>query len=326
MKFINLAIIALSSVSLVLSKPLTDKNQCKDKLCYVISSGSGGTAFVKGFNTGYTNSKVLDIPSSVTIEGNYFTINGIDRLAFSGLSTLEEIRIASGINKLTLTYGAFSELPNLKRVTLSNKSFEANDLSSFSSPNKEVMFLGNGVKDYTNSQVKYLFKNVFGLKTKTYQDEYDYQRKTDIFELAKTVSGYARISDNRDGDNAITVLKTKFGSPLGRARLFRLLAIELGIKASDIKVAYDGKSKYWNYIKVDGSWYNADINYPFRLHTQYYEAEWKYPFFVGASEYKKRESITASPKQWRVMLTNYGYSDESRGQPTNEIFTGKLKD
>ncbi|ORX79126.1 hypothetical protein BCR32DRAFT_269647 [Anaeromyces robustus] len=326
MKFINLAIIALSSASLVLSKPVTDKNQCKDKLCYLVSGSTGGTAYVKGFNTGYTNSKTLSIPSSVNIDGNVFTINGIDYMAFNGLKTLEEISIASGINKLTLTYGAFSELPNLKKVTLSNKSFDARDLSSFSSPNKEVMFIGNGVKDYTNNQVKYLFKNVFGLKAKTYQDEYDYQRKTDLFELAKTVSSYARLSDNRDGDNAITVLKTKFGTSLGRARLFRLLAIELGIKASDIKVAYDGNKKYWNYIRVNGSWYNCDVNYPYRTYSQYYEAEWKYPFFVGASEFKKRESITANPKQWRVMLTNYGYRDESRGQPTNEIFTGKLMD
>jgi len=324
MKFINLAIVALSSVSLVLSKPLTDKNQCYKEFCYLIEKGSGGPASVKGFSADYQDSKVANIPSSVTIQGNTFYINAIERNAFSNLDTLEEVNIASGISNLKLNYGAFANCPNLKRVVLNNQSFTLDDpLATFTSPNRAVTFLGRGVKDYTDKHMKKILTNgVFQMEVKKYKDTHDYDRKNDLFVLARTISQY-RFADFNDGDNAITVYKTGFGTDAGHARLYRLLAITMGVKSDEILVAYDGKSKYWNYIKVDGYWYNASVEYPFRFVSEYHIAEWKKPFFHGNEEWKGE--TTVAPSQWLVMKTNYGYKDELRGQPAYENFDSYLK-
>jgi len=323
MKFINLAIIALSSISLVLSKPLTDKNYCYKEFCYLVENGSGGPATIKGFSAKYQNSKVANIPASVNIEGNTFYIKTIDRLAFSKLSTLEEVNIASGISNLTIKYGAFSECPNLKRVVLNCQKYTIDDpLATFTSPNRAVQFLGKGVKDYTDKHMSKIIKN-YSLPSKSkYTDLYDYERKSDLFVLARHLSQY-RYADFNDGDNAITLYKTGFGTDAGHARLFRLLAIAMGVKSNEILVAYDGKGKYWNYVKVDGYWYNASVNYPFRMVSDYYYAEWKKPFFHGNEEWKGE--TTVPPSQWLVMKTNYGYKDELRGQPTYENFDSYLR-
>jgi len=321
MKFMNLFIISLSSANLVLSN-LTDMNQCQDKLCYLISNGSGGTATVTGFSAKYADSKVADIPASVNIKSNIFRINSIDRLAFSELKNLQEVNIASGISDLTLSYGAFSKCPNLKRVVFDNQSFTIEDLSTFTSPNRDITFLGKGVKNYTDNQIKIILAQL-GMKASKYSDLYDYQRKVDIFNVAKNVSQY-HVSDNADGDNAIVITKIGYGSDAGRARLFRLLAIAKGINPNDILIATDGNGKYWNFIKVDNYWYNASVNYPFRFITEYHYAEWKRPFFLGNKDFMKEEGITASPSQWRVVFTNYGYQDELRGQQAYDLFDNYL--
>ncbi|ORX79125.1 hypothetical protein BCR32DRAFT_269646 [Anaeromyces robustus] len=322
MKFLNLSVLLLAS--LASAAPLRDKYQCKDKLCYVVSSSTGGTAYIRAFNTGYTNSKTLDVPSSINIDGNVFKVNGVYLNTFDDLKTLEEINIPSGISKFTFSHETFNNCPKLKRVVLNNQVSDANDSAIFNSPNNNIVFQGKGVKTLTDSQVKYfLFRNM-DMSTKKYQDLYDYQRKTDLFNLAKKLSSYARISSTTDGDNALTVMKTKYGTDAGRARLFRLLAIEMGYKSDEILVASDG-TKYWNYVKADGVWYNVDVNYPFTRYTEYYEAEWRYPFLVGNKDFKKRKSISSDPKQWRVMYSNYGYKDEFRGQQTYDIFDQYLR-
>jgi len=303
-------------------RAINDKNQCNDQYCYWVSGPSGGTATIVGFGNKNKNSKVVNVPNKVVFEGHTYYVNSVGYGAFGRYDQIEEVNIASGIDNLDLSHGAFAENKNLKRVVL-NSPVSALDLTAFSSPHKDCVFLGKGVKSFTDGQVKRLLIS-FGIKTKDYSKIDDYTRKVDLFELAKTLSQYLKVSDIKDSGNAIAALEIKFATSAGYARLYRLLAIAMGVPEKDILVGHDGNGNYFNYTKLDNVWFNLSVDYPFRRYSLYYQT-WQYEFFVDNATFKSRIKSKTSPSSWYVMFSNYGYSDEFRGQQSYDIFDQYLK-
>jgi len=325
MRFFSIALLAfagLVSASPIMEKRrINDKNQCNDQYCYWVSGPNGGTATLVGFGNKNQNSKVVNVPNKVVFEGYTYKVDSVGVFAFSN-SDITEVNVARGISELRLSHDAFAGCKNLKRVVLNSPVVGLVDDSPFREPNKDCVFLGQGVKSFTNDQVKYLLKSLrFEKKDYGYDD---YQKKSDLFELAKNLSQYLRISDIKDAGNALTAMKIKFASSAGYARLFRLLAIEMGISEKDILVAHDGKNAYFNYVKVDGYWYNCQVDYPYRRYPLFYQT-WERPFFMGNAEMKKNLSTSVNPSNWYVLFSNYGYGDEFRGQQSYQIFDQYLK-
>jgi len=310
MKFINIALLAICNIHLALSKALSGEDKCNDQFCYWVADD--GSATILGFSENSQPTKILNIPSSVNFDGvdYYVKAAGVD--AFSKDNTIEEVNVSSEIDDFYLDSNAFSECPNLKKVVFNNYSVSAADLTSFSEPNKDISFMGNGVKTFTDDQVKKLIKK-WGFGVKNYWNESDYTRKDDLFELAKCLTQYLHISNYEDSGSAIVAIKTKFASYGGYARLYRLLAVAMGIVDYNIFVASDGKNHYWNYVLVENMWYNVDVtSFPFRRYTSYYQTEWQKPFFlsIDALLEVRSDKISTKPSEWVVLYTNYGYPDE----------------
>ncbi|OUM65859.1 hypothetical protein PIROE2DRAFT_7015 [Piromyces sp. E2] len=329
MKFVNFAILALASVNFVSASPIkekraiNDKNQCNDQYCYWVSGPSGGTATLVGFGRKNQNSKVVNVPTKVVFEGYTYKVTSVGENAF-GNTAITEVNVASGISELKLSHNAFADCKNLKRVVLNSPVVGLVDNTPFSNPNKDCVFLGQGVKTFTNDQVKRLLKSL-NIEKKDYSKIDDYQRKVALFELAKTLSQYIRISDNKDGGNVIAAIKTKFGNSAGRARLYRLLAIEMGVPKKDIFIGHDGKNAYFYYLKLDNVWFNCEVDYPFRRYSVYYQAEWQRPFFMDNASMKTNLGTSVNPSSWYVLFSEYGYGDEFRGQQSYDIFDQYLR-
>jgi len=322
MKFINLSLVALGC-SLALGKPLTNKVQCDKKLCYWISSSTGGNAYVSGLANENKNAKSISIPSVVTFEGYRFNVIGTIMGALSGNSNLEEINVASGINNLDLSNDVFANCSNLKRVVLSNKSISAVNLTPFSNPSLNIVFYGRATKSLVDNQAPKLLDR-WNISKKNYNSETQMTRKTDLFNLGKYMNYYILVNDNSRYDSAAVSIKTSRASHSGYARTYRFLAMAMGIPKNNILVATDGNNHYWNLVKVDGKWYNADmINYPFPSVRNYEMAEDKRPLFLNNSKFKEQlasnySNTNTNPSQWSVVLNMYGYPDEFNGQQTTE--------
>eukprot|EP00833_Pecoramyces_ruminatium_P011395 jgi/Orpsp1_1/1185427/evm.model.c7180000093702.1 len=320
MKFINSAIFAVSCINLALSKAIGGEDKCNDQFCFWLTNE--GSATILGFSQNNQNTKVLDIPASVNFDGRDYYVNAAGVGAFSGNENLEEVNVSSYIDNLYLDTDAFAYCSNLKKVVFNNKSVSAANTSSFASPNKDISFTGRGVSSYTNDQALKLITQ-WGFSVKNYNNESDYTRKEDLFNLAKYLTQYLRINEIKDSGNALVAIKVKFASYDGYARLFRIFAIAMGIPENYIYVASDGNNHYWNYCFIDNMWYNVDIiNYPYRRYSLYSIAESQRPFYHGYTEFKEmnNDSIYASPSQWVVLFNNYGYPNELNGQQTSDNF------
>eukprot|EP00833_Pecoramyces_ruminatium_P007557 jgi/Orpsp1_1/1181589/evm.model.c7180000077847.1 len=324
MKYINLVLFAVSCINLALSRALTGEDKCNDQFCFWVTNE--GLATILGFSQTNQNARILNIPGSVNFDGHDYYVNAVGVGAFSGNENLEEVNVSSYIDNLYLDTDAFAECPNLKNVAFDNKSVSAADLSSFASPNKDISFTGRGVVTFVNDQALKLITQ-WGFSVKNYKNESDYTRKEDLFNLAKHLSQYLHISEFRDTKSVIVAIKVKFGTYDSYARLFRILAIAMGIPENYIYIASDGNNHYWNYCFIDNMWYNVDIiNYPYRRYSLYSIAESQRPFYHGYTEFKEmnNDSIYASPSQWVVLYNNYGYPDEFDGQQVFENFDAFL--
>lgn len=322
MKFINLSFIALFGSSFVLAKPL-DKNQCTKELCYWISSSTGGTATVVGLATGNSKAKSISIPSSVKFDKYTFTVDSVYMGAFANNKNLQEVNVSSAIKTLSISHNAFTDCSNLKRVVLSCQTVSTPNLTPFNKPSNDIVFYGRGVKSLVDDHSKMLASQ-WGFNTKNYANLSQITRKTDLFNLGKMMSYMIIFADNTKYDSALVSIKTSRASNAGFARLFRFLAIGMGIPKNNILVANDGNGHYWNLIKVDGKWYNADISgYAFGSARDYQDAEANRPLFQTKTAFKqylsnKYSNANTNPSQWNVALNVYGYPDEFNGQPTVE--------
>jgi len=332
MKFINLTLLVLagsfvSSRAVEEKRTLNDKQQCDGSLCYWISGPNGGTATLVGFDSSNKkqSQKTLNIPYSVKFEKYTYLVDSVLESAFSGNRELQEVNVSSSIKTLNVSHRTFAECPNLTRVVFNNQKVTASNLYAFYNPNKNIAFLGRGVKSYTDDQTDKLIFD-WNIDVQNFSKIDDYHRKVALFNLGKRLVRYLSNSSAKDAGNAITAIKTRAANSAGYARLFRLLAIAMGYPSKEILVAHDGNGNYFNYVKLDGYWYNISVkDIPYDKYQEYYEAEWQYPPFVDMKTQKKRLNTKADPSNWYVMFSNYGYSDEFRGQQSYDKFDQYLK-
>jgi len=329
MKYINLVLLAICNINLALTKAIVGKDRCNDQFCYWTNMEDGfGYATILGFSKNNKDTKVANIPSHVVFDDIKYYVHAAGVGAFINSEELEEVFVSSKIDNFYLDHDAFSKCPNLKKVHFDNKYVTTADLSNFSSSNMDISFLGRGVKVFTDDQSEKLLEQ-WELPQKNYYYETDYDRKVALFELAKSLTQYLRIKSYQDSGSAIVAIKNKFASYDGYARLYRALAIKMGVPEEHILVASDGEAHYWNYVFVDNAWYNVDITYfPFRRYSLYYQSEGETPFFLTNSSLQKVRSneITTEPSEWVVLHSNYGYPDELKAdQEKSENFNTYLK-
>eukprot|EP00833_Pecoramyces_ruminatium_P011681 jgi/Orpsp1_1/1185713/evm.model.c7180000094921.1 len=329
MKFINFTLFIFCNINLALSKAIIGKDRCNDQFCYWTTMEDGfGYATILGFSKNNKNTTIINIPSHVYFDDIEYYVHAAGIGAFINNEDLEEVHVSSKIDNFYLDHDAFSKCPNLKKVYFDNKYVTTADLSNFSSPNKDISFFGRGVKVFANDQAAKLIEQ-WGFTEKNYYRESDYTRKVDLFELAKYLTQYLRIDSYKDSGSAIVALKNKFASYDGYARLFRILAIAMGVPENYILVASDSKNHFWNYCFIDNVWYNVDITYfPFKRYSLYYQSEAEKPFFLTTSSLQdiRKDKISTEPSQWVVLYNNYGYPDEiENGQELSENFDVYLK-
>jgi len=318
----------LLNVSLAFAAVAFDSSQCDNKLCYKVTSANGGYAHVVDLNL-QKNSQAtsVSIPSYVQFGGKTYYVNTILDNAFKGNSKITDVTFASGISKITIKSGAFSNCSNLKRVVFSCQNVAAN-LRTFENVNKDIRFQGRGTKSFVDDQVSQLLTSLrFSKKTYNNRNQDSVKEKrNDLFELGKTVYQYLRTSNIRDGGSVATIIKVKFAENSGYCRLFRLLAIAMGVPSNEIFVATDGNGHYWNIVKIGTTQFlNVDINFAYRVYSTLESAEKKTEYYQYKNSFKSSHGISNSSAYWKILRTNYGYADESNGQQTMEYLESYLK-
>ena len=264
------------------------------------------------YSSAFSNSGI----TSVKIPNN---VTSISQTAFYSCKSLKNITFeASGTNtKLRIGNDAFGKCPVIDTVDLARTNMDAS-LTTFKDSNKNMRMIGYGANDYTKSLCKKLLQT-WGI---TYNPNgTDASKKASIDALAKKVNSYITYESIAEEGCAAVVLSTGRGTCGGYARAFYNLALAMGVSSKEVLVGGDFHCHAWNYVKVNGKWYNYDCT-----NAAYCYTDTKYKNYMIANW--GSASAHTDPSKWGVCDENQtGASDESNyGNPHYYNYTQYLSD
>ncbi|OUM57410.1 hypothetical protein PIROE2DRAFT_17624 [Piromyces sp. E2] len=262
----------------------------------------------------------VNIPQVFTYNNKKYYINEIGSSAFAG-SKIKSLTIGSNIKEIKLYSNAFADCKELKTFTINAPKVSVN-ISTFQRANLNMVIKGSGVPAF----VKSISVNL--LKTWGFQIKKDYskvsqaEKKKDLFNLAKRLNKYVTFDGNTDQGNAAVALALRHASWGGISRAYYNLAINMNIKGSEILIGGDATVSAWNYVKVDGKWYNVDVSrFDFTTHPDYtktfFYTNSKFSAFLN--EKQPSGELNKTPSKWVVVKDLIHYQGEANYHGTTNF-------
>jgi len=313
MKFLgSLFTFAVLGICSVFAEP--DINQHVGNLHYWIS-----TTTMKATVMGVKTSGVYEvtIPSYITVEGRRYYINQIGPGAFSN-SDVQRINVPSDVQSLNISYNAFFDAKNIRNIKLDTEKVTA-DNGAFTNIGTLVGFEGVGARSLANDMAKKLLQS-WGLPvgkdfTNVSSNEFNRALYTLAYYVKKNFGVYDKIAYK---DNAVSVLAIGAGGSNGIARVYRILAKNMGFQYNDVHVGSDTGYYSWNYVYINKTgtykqWYNLDIvntNFP---STQYNSSVFRTKAqqrSVLRSKYGSGAEQYLNTDNWIIFNNEYNYPGE----------------
>jgi len=239
--------------------------------------------------------------SSITIPGQ---VTIVAAEAFNNCPMLKNVTFqASGdaTAKLDLLMDSFANCKSLETVRFDRRSINA-AIDVFEGSNENVSMVGYGASDYTQSLCQKLLKK-WGI---TYNPKgTNAEKKAAIDKLAKAIHSYITYEGIAEEGCAATVLSTRKGTCGGYARAFYNCALAMGMTQKEVLVGGDAHCHAWNYVKVNGKWYNYDCTNQFYYYTDSQYSKIMISNWGSVSQH-------TNPSRWVVCADNQtGSSDET---------------
>ncbi|OUM60098.1 hypothetical protein PIROE2DRAFT_63363 [Piromyces sp. E2] len=294
-------------------------------------------ATIVGLESKYKNDVDLIIPAYINHQGTAYKVSQVSSNAFVN-EKFETVIIPSNVD-IYLFENAFKNCKNLKKIIIDGDL--SYDKGAFSGSNN-IEFEGPGLSKLVERLSKNLLEewkipinqNFEGNSASQLQN-----KRKSIYNLAKKINEKFPHSGN-SGNLGYSLVFQKVNHR-GMSRLFRQLAITMGIKPTDIFNAADGHCSFWNYVRIGNEWYNVDVyTFDFKKYSSYTNG-----FFFSNKEFSNHlvsnvnymfsHEIHTQPNKWIVYDDQYGTDGEiveyrvllSNGEDPNKVkFDDYIKD
>jgi len=310
MKFFGTAILlAILNFCLVFARP-NDKQQSNEFFYFWITGSSYKATIV-----GLVDKSLVDItiPQYFVVDGERYYVDEIGYNAFNG-SKIRSVTIGSNIEKISFSAFSFSECSELKTVTINSPKVTSVSTMAFFRSNPNVVIKGNGVPAFVKSLGESLVREWGFTVNKDYTNLTQTERKKDLFKLAMKLNQHVTFDGNTDQGNAAVALAIRHASWGGISRAYYQLALTIGIKNTEVLIGGDAAVSAWNYVKVDGKWYNVDVSrFDFKTYPNYtnlfFYTKTGFSNFLNAKQPSGKYNNT--PSKWVVVRDLYHYQGES---------------
>jgi len=304
--FVSAFILAIINFFIVSAQPYY--RQKDDKFIFYLDQGH------KAIIMGLSDKSIKDvvIPQYFVVEGERWYVNSIGYGAFLDYD-ITSVTIPSNIESIKFETYAFENCKKLKTITINAAKVPEVSIRAFYGANVDIVIKGSATPAFTESIAKSFLKNYSLPINKDYTNLTQYERKKDLFNLAKALNKSITFDGNADQGNAAVAIAIGHASWGGVSRAYYQLARAMGIKETEVLIGGDAAVSAWNYVKVDGYWYNVDIS-RFDLKN----ASYTNSFFMNNSKFseflnKKQPygKYNNSPSKWVVVLDLIHYQGEA---------------
>ncbi|ORX54322.1 hypothetical protein BCR36DRAFT_581955 [Piromyces finnis] len=322
----NFIILALVSVTTVFCAPTKVASIISDRLTYNLYN-NGKASLVKA---PYGSLTEITIPGSVSFNGKRYLVNEIVANAFLD-KEVNKITIDSSNTGIRINENAFYGIRNLKEFNINSKYVEP-EIGAFYNAGNNIYFKGSGIPSAVNRYSEKLL-NKWDLPVgKNYKYVDDWDRMKEIFTLAKRIQETYNIYDKvADANSTTAAIFIGAGSSVGLSRVFRTIALVMGIPENEFLTGYDNIHVSWNYVKVDinkgKKWYVFDIQDKIGKNTLWNLSAFKEETKLVATLKKFYGSgYTINPNDFVILNRRYVYQNESsNGLKESENFNDWLK-
>ncbi|OUM67840.1 hypothetical protein PIROE2DRAFT_4651 [Piromyces sp. E2] len=311
--FTGIVFVVLSGVASVLAR--TKVGTYKSSFTYDLYSDDKATIV----GTYYTSMRDAIIPGYVMVNKKQYLVSEIGANAFEG-KEINKITIDSSNNGLLIKKNAFYGVKNLRQFNIYSPYVDA-EIGGFSGVGTLVQFQGSGIPNTVERYSEKLLKQWDLPVRNNYKYITDDTMKRDLFRLGKEMQNKFGIYDKvAYPDNAANVCFIGSGSSNGLTRLYRIMAIVMGVPSDEVLAACDNMHYCWNYTKVVGfrddkiKWYVFDIQDKIQNNLYYNpHAFMKESAFIKNNLPKYYgKSVTIDPHKFIVHNTRYNYPNESK--------------
>eukprot|EP00833_Pecoramyces_ruminatium_P009748 jgi/Orpsp1_1/1183780/evm.model.c7180000086695.1 len=317
--------LAILSITTVLSRPTSI---VKGVLKYRLNDN--GTAALIDITK--ENVEAITIPATIEYNKKQYRVSEIAANTFTG-KDVSNITFDENISGLVVKKNAFYEMRLNRAIYVYSKYITA-EIDGFRGLSNYANFQGVGVPNLVDDYSEKLLKKWNLPVRKNYKYVSQDERMHELFTLGKRVQENFGNYDNISGpDNAANVMFIGCGGSNGISRVYRLLAITMGIPYDEVLVGSDNIHISWNYVKINKGkglkWYVFDIvNYEIGKNTL-----WNLSAFItDAEQVKKLQKFygpyyTISADKFIIYTNRYNYPNESRYPVSmeQELFNDWLK-
>jgi len=305
--FASLVILVLTSLSSVFA--VTEVGRIKGS--YYYRCYDDGTATFTGTTINYAQE--YTIPAYVTYQGKNYRVTTVIANVFKGKKRTK-INIDKNNTGLLLQKDAFNGMVGLEEFNIYSKNVVA-ELGAFDNIGNKVDYRGEGLPNTIEKYaVKYLNKNNLPVR-KNYNSVSDEERMDDLSKLYWTmlIDFYNSAPEAYPHGNTVaTVLFNGPGNPESLARLYRILAMAMGMNEKHVLVGFDNHlHNYFNYVLVNNNsgirkWHVVDL-IRYKQPLVLFKKEKDYIKYIT----NKRPDNYYDPKYFGVFLNKYNYVNET---------------
>lgn len=308
MKFFSSALLfTVLNYCLVFARP-NDYRQSDDKFYFWITTSYKAT--IKGLSD--RSIKNVVIPQYFVVDGERYYVDAIGDHAFGGYD-IKSVTIPNTIEKIEIDALAFEDCKKLEVLNINAGKVIKVNKNAFRNANVNLVIKGSATPAFTKALAKEVL-NDFSLPfNKDYTNVTQTQRKKDLYTLAKKLNAYITFDGNKDQGNAAVAFAVRHASWGGISRAYYQLALAMGIKNTEILIGGDYAASAWNYVKVDGKWYNVDVSRFEFKNISYTNAFFKSnsKFIEFLNQKQPNSANNNKPSKWVVVLDLIHYQGES---------------
>jgi len=251
------------------------------------------------------------IPDYVTYQGKQYRVTIVQANAFNG-SQFTKISVHSKNTALLLRRHALNGVKGLKEFNFNSLKVEP-EIDAFDSVGTTTLFDGFGIP-YALEKLSTRYLKKWKLPVgKNYQN--NSEKMQDLFLLSKYIQREFTLNDNIAYPNkAATVALAKQGNRDGIARLYRIMAMVMGVPENEVLVGCDTRNYCWNYVYVYAKWYVMDVQYYIHefvdFNSTYFMKESYFINYTLKAFYGSTNNII--PSQFVVHRDVYNYYGENQ--------------
>jgi len=218
-----------------------------------------------------TSLRTVTIKPFITINNKRYYVNQVGAGAFS--NTIVENIIVNGPNayekdefveSINFSPNAFQNAKSIRKIEVNTEKVTA-DPGAFDGCSTNLYFTGKGTLSLANSMAKNYLTSWNLPITKDYTNETPTVIMNALYNLAKRVKeNFSVNSKIAYPSNPAVVFALRTGDSTGIAKIYRLLALNMGFQYNDVHVGSDNAYYSFNYVYINRDntskkWYNLDI-------------------------------------------------------------------